>query len=1296
MSKPKSPLKILLIIPLLIALYIALIEVINFSLQKLKTQIPHLFSPPNINIEFKTLKLYPSLMFTVEYANISNENFNISLSKANFSFDLRKLILEEIPINFISISNVSIQLLEQTSLENQESSQTNINIYKLIQKLKNTKILAQEIKISLGDTELKINEANIKIHKDNNIIFNTKTQIKIGTKKIVRLFHSIVEATGIVKIDTNGNIDTLSSTIYLRDNEVLGTITKDIKLTLSKVNDKIEGIALSKEYYGFIEIEKARISGEVFIKNLLEEASQVEEFRNISKLKTMIPEINDIAEEILEETFINFEITPQDTKILVDSKNLKSEIKLSPNHQKIYTSYTPSPNKNLYIFLLEDTLEIKAKNFSFYDEKLDLNLSIKLTDHLLINKSFIKTKYITGNIFDNLRLQNNVITISNKFLYGKINLNTINGKITLEPKFTESILKSIIPIKLDLEIPKLTLNITSNHSLIYGVNENFEINIKSISNTLEINKLILKNQEISANGKIYFIKDSAEGTISLRYKDIRDNISVFYTPKTIQITSPKYGNVRIFPKTFLILLNLNNITIGETQFRKISGFISNGNIKADCIVSLYDISANLELQGTISNLKIPKGYVYTRNKAIEVSGNIKIDSQNIEANLLLDKSQISFQTKDLSTLYLSGTLNNLPLTTGIVKSISGTIRAKINLSESNIINVFEESFSDLDIQTEGIFRKIKIYLVKQKNNIRLNSQIFNYFNIFFVNLTSDNQNNISGQVLSKNRLIPQSKIQSLLNISGKLYNNTFEGKIKVSIDDFSNLNENWEKNITISPEAINMYSYGNGLNLHYSKENITISYVKDRKILYEIRGTIKDNKITGEISGKIPLEFLLVPDFLERLDGKIEFENNKFTIIDNKINIYGKVYISANSLKISLINETFQIPKTPIEIQNSKISFKSLRVISTSKEIIADGIADFMILDNPILDIKLSQTKGTISLKIDLGDLKLEGDAIAPYLNIIGSISFPTIQGKIKLLKNSRVEYILFRVNQQNEFWGYNFAQISEWKLEMEFDNSQFISQILEGKIEKGNLEIKGSIMRNNLSLKGYANLNSGTLKYLGKNFSVDSLQLVFQGNDMDFIPFVNGTLHTFAYDNKTQDNIKIIMDVSGKLTKLKSSFRSEPERTQSEIALILGIPYEFGTTVRQGVSLVGDIGIYEFLSYNIRRYTGLDVFSLRSPIISTYLNSIVEGRYYLTTRELIKGTEILVGKQITPNLLLQYKLSLDVSGDENSLTNILLHNFILGLNIYNFLLELQYSSSIIENQVQFEPKVNIRYNTRF
>lgn len=1293
MKVSRSPLKILLVIPLLIIAYLLFIELVNFSLDKFKKHISSFPLFSGFSVEFENIKLSPSLLFVVENAKVSNQNFVISFSKANLSLDFRKLILERIPVNLISISNVSIQVLNQTFLESQQTQETSNNIFELIQKLKNTKLSAKEITLLSEGIELKINESDIKVQKDGSIVFDTKTQVKLGTRKIVRLFHSIIQATGYLTLDTNGNINNISSTLYLTSNEILGIITKDIKLSFSKSQDKIEGIALSKEYYGFVEIDKNRINGEVFINNLLEEASQVEEFRNISKLKAMIPEINDIAEEILKDTTITFDITPQNILVSIDSKNLKGLFQKTTNSQKISLSYIPSSTKYLFINSLDENFEVKLRNFSFSGEKLDLNLSMEISDYLLITKSYIKTRYLTGNIFDNLKLQNNTIYISNDFLYGRLNFDTTNGNITIEKQTIENFLKDFIPI--NLELPKMTLIITPKHTVIYGVNENIEISVKSISNILEINKFFIKNHNLLANGKIYLIKDRIEGTILLNYKGFQDNISIVYTPSILQITSPRHGTIRSLLKNSITFFDINNIPIGELQLKKISGFVSNNNIYLDSILSLYDISANLKIQGQNNSFTISKGYIYTKNKALEVVGNLKITPQTIEGNLSIDKSQISFQTKDLSSVYISGTLNKLFLSVGLINYINGTIRAKLNLSESNIISFLEEGFADIEIQTEGLFNRVKISFVKQENLIKLNSQIFNYFNIFFLNLNSDNQNNISGQILVKNRLIRQSKIQSLANISGKTFQNKFEGKIKVSIEDFSNLNENWEKNITISPDSISMYGYGDGLNIYYSKESILVSYIRNKKIIYEVRGFKKNDNITGEITGEIPLDFLVIPDFLERLEGKIEFENAKFNITDRKINISGKTFISAKNLKLALINETFQIPKTPIEIQDNKIGFKSSKIIGQSKEIIADGIVDLTSIDNPILDIKLSQTKGTIPLKITLGELNLEGDALS-YIRIAGSISLPTIEGKVKFLKNSKVEYIILPSTVENEFWGYNFAQISEWKLEIEFEKSQFVSQILEGTIENGNVEVRGSIVRNNLSLRGYANLTSGTLKYLGKYFSIDSVQLIFQGNEMDFIPFINGTLYTFTYDNKTEENIKIIMNVSGKLNTLKSSFRSEPERTQSEIALLLGIPYEFGTTVKQGISLAESIGIYELLSYNIRRYTGLDVFSLRSPILSTYLNSLLEGRYYLTTRDLIKGTEISIGKQITPNLLLQYRVSLDVIGNENVLTNVFLHNFIIGLNVYDLLFELQYSSSLKENQVLFEPKLNVRYNRRF
>jgi len=176
-------------------------------------------------------------------------------------------------------------------------------------------------------------------------------------------------------------------------------------------------------------------------------------------------------------------------------------------------------------------------------------------------------------------------------------------------------------------------------------------------------------------------------------------------------------------------------------------------------------------------------------------------------------------------------------------------------------------------------------------------------------------------------------------------------------------------------------------------------------------------------------------------------------------------------------------------------------------------------------------------------------------------------------------------------------------------------------------------------------------------------------------------------------------MRTSGNAMKLNPVFSSEPELSMSEISRILGLSISSTNIAKESLELIESIGIYDFVSYIMKSYTGLDVFYIKSPFVSSYLLSVIDRNYTLSYIDMIKGTEIEIGKNILPWFLVGYKLGFEYVGNDKSTENdfVPLHSFSLGWTYRNLLLELEYSSFISKTKnVEYEPRLDVKFNKRF
>ncbi|MCX8029461.1 MAG: translocation/assembly module TamB [Brevinematales bacterium] len=1287
-------LKILYVIIFVVVIYFFSIFTMNIVLNNFKDDIRVFLSSSGINVDFEYFAITPDLKVFFKDLSISNAILSSKINDVFIHLDVRKLLFDRLPVSYVSLSNVDILLVSSNS---NYTSNIGLNTYDLVRFFQRTRIEINDVNFRWNNIDFKFKELYFRVSK-NYISFDFITQVKIGSRETIKLFATVLNGSSVMSISNDGSIKSLNGILAFTSNEILGVAVDDVKFNFYEDNGSIVGVALGNGYNGYVQIRNSGVEAELYIEDLLSKAYEIESFRNnIIKLKNFVPEIDTIAKSILKDTSIKIKSYSSNTFFSVVSSNLY--VYYLGNYENTYLfGIYKNGNRRIVVNLDSNKLSVYVKSILFAGRDVNLSMVSRLGKVFSVEYSYLDTDVVRGKILDGLKIYSNYLLLDNSYAKVRLDLNKFEGFIVLDKAFSSQILDYL---KLgNLEDLEMSLFFTNTNFVLkmFGENDDLYFGLYLNNYNLVLDNLIIKRLDTSLSGKILISGEKFEGFLTLIRGDLRDYLKVYGDTKAVFINSTKYGNIVLDPQRQLLRLSLTNLDFGNVCLNKVFGLMSYPYVNLSFDISTGVFSSKFIILGNLSNLVVTNGFLYTHTRAVEFYGNIVFDDV-ISGKFRIGNSGIEFNFNPSdSFLSVLGNFDKFPVSYGFLSLVSGRIKVGIDLQKSGFSSI-QEFNADLSLKSEGVFNRIKLSANKMDDSISVVLFLFNYFNTFTISTYFDGSF-VSSKLSFKERIGGVRRDKEILSLSGVFQDDMFKGKIKVNTQGFSGLEEKWDRMIVWSKDFLSVYGDGDGLNIYNSNKVINFSYYRNGTELYSFSGEIGD-RVVGTLKGRIPLSFLLIPGFIDSIDGDVFFENVKVSFDVSTLEATGYGIISIKSVKVSFIDQTFFSEKSRVEFQGNKVIARNIYLLNGNTSVMLSSLIDLKNLSDPTLDITLHQIRGVLNQNLDLGNLKLSG-ASSISLNIKGRANSPIISGNMKLLKGSRVSYLIFYNEQsKDEFWGYNFAQLSEWNLTLNLSESYFESELLEGNIVDGNVLVRGSVARNNLSLTGTVTIGSGFLKYLGRYFNVDNIKMVFYGNEMDFVPFVSGTLYTFTFDNRTEENVKIIMDVSGRITSLRTSYRSEPERAQSEIAMLLGLPTQFRDTVKQGVSFFESVGIYDVLSYNIRRYTGLDVFVFRSPLLSTYFTSILEGNSFFTTRDLIKGTEIRIGKSILSSLLLEYRLVFDTLGDNNVFTNVPLHNFILGVSFYDFFLEFQYGSVVLNDDLgrkimEFEPKVNIRYNRRF
>lgn len=1283
-----SPIKVVILVVLMYLLVIGLANIMVNSNKDVLLEQLEIF---DIHAKIKRVVITPDLLVRLEGVEISNSDFTATLKDIELMIDARKLILRRIPISYLYTSNVVIQLLSIDSSAIGTNQFERKYIHDILSLLQGSRFRFNDITIITEGIRVRINNASINVI-DGNVVFDVLTQIKLELNEATPILQSTLESSGIITMDNQGNISNLNGFLVFTSNYLFNTGIVDVKVHLSKQDNGIVGIFLDPDYYAYMELSSESIKLEIQVYDLLDRLYPASSYLAALIPPEFVPDVEDMFKSILRNSIITFKLSRNETFLNVISTNFYVYYERLGEDTTLKVRYRNANSKRLSIDLENGVLSFSIKNFYLGKLKLDGYFLSEVKDNIKINSSYIGIGPVKGSLLNGMIINSNRIVVVNSYLDGSIRLDKLDGRIEIKDKLLSQILENVPFLNSSNIVVVVSFSNTNFLLHINGENDQVIADVRINNNFINIKRLNIKNLELSLEGEILYNSDYATGIVKLKRQNIEDYFRVTGNSSKISLVSRKYGSIDLDVKALLVKLSLKDIPLGDLTLTKLQGIVGD-NINVEIGLKFGTFHLKSDLIGSFESIVITNGFIYTETRAVEFSGDLKI-SDVVISRLKIGDSRILVILGLPERLDIIADFKKLPLAFGVVSWIDGSLRTRLNMTKKHLYEMIEEIIADIYLKTEGIFNRVRLNAYKDES-IKINATIVNYYNIFYL-YTVFNKYSLSSRLYFKERVGNARTSRDAVQIIGRFLEDKFEGWVNVDTQGFSGLNEKWQRKLVVGGNIIKLEGTGDGLNIYKDSGTLTVSYTRNNEKLYEYKAEIQEGVVDGYLNGKVPVEFLIVPGFVDNIEGILEFGKTRVVIKPDGLDMHGYAILSLKSIRINFINSVFSVQRANVELRDSKIIAKNIPLSSGNITVNVSSVIDLKNIGDPSLDISIVNLRGNLSLNLDLGGgLIIQGPSVA-NLNIRGRANAPQISGNIRLLDNSKVYYFIVQVGQIDEFFGYNFSQLADWNLSISITNSHFESEVINGRVDYGNIVVKGSFAKNTLLLTGSANISSGDLIYLGRNFNIDNLKIVFSGEEMDFVPFVSGTLYTYAFDNRTEENVRVILDVSGKATSIRSSFRSQPERSQSEIASLLGLPTELRGTLKQGISLIEKVGLYEALSYNVRRYTGLDVFTFRSPFVSTYFLSLVEGNPFFTFRDIIKGTELRIGKNIIPNVLLEYRLLLDTVGSEREFTNVVLHNFIVSWSIYNFLLEFQYSSSLVENKPVFEPRLNVRYNRRF
>jgi hypothetical protein len=1314
----------IVVVFLIFIVYFALITLTNSLLNSNKNEIRNFMSNFGVSFDFSEIRLSYDLNLYVSDLKISMSNFGFYSEKTYFGLDIRKALLGKLPVSKMSIFNSGISIYSEfTNKESPEGDYEKL-LSDVLDRIGNLSVESKNLKLAYigsdfsGDLLLK--QFSAKVINGESVLFDLFSELDVSLGKSITFAKTELSTTGILTLK-DGKISTLSGKVSLGNSELLRVKLKDINFNFFFSKGQLVGTGFSEHYNIDFELSRNGVKLNAEVLNFIDKGDFFTNYEaDISLYKNT--EVEAILDDLLR--YFSLQIVVSNNGAIdlgLKSSNTYLEYHKVNDGDKLSFLYTNS-DRYIKVQKVNNFLIASGHKVNVFGNVVNLYVSTVLSSN---NIKFNSTElYINGvpvNFIDNLNVSNNLLVVNNNYIKGSVNLSDLTGTLELRDNLLSSLLEVLkinFPFHLDgyaaIKMERGKVMTGLNFSLLDGY-----ILIKS--NEVELQNVRVIPYGITINGKGFKTNDNFKFNSLVKLKDEvipHEVIPREVIPLSIDLFK---NNLRIVGKDNIFIdgdiskgifnVGIYNISLGGFEIKAINfrTSLNEKQINGKADISFSNFRLKGDLKGNLDDINID-GYLYSQSRTLEVVGEIFPKGKEL-AKFKIDDSTIAFSTEnggilsvdvDLKKLYLPNAFN-LPVT-----KLSGNAVLRIDLSETNIFKSIVYAKGYIVSYLNGLFYKSDVSFYVDKDKVNISGNLYNYFNVVSMELDLPKE---YGDVYFETQVLPRIKSRkqapNYIRFNGNLNDGRLNGKLITRINDFSGLREIWDRSLEWSSEGIKLIGDGDGLNILYSNDKLSLSYIRENKLLYTMDGS-RDNSsgnFVVKVNGTMPLEFLIIPDFITSIKDLKLTTSDLSVIITKKgdIELVGNSKVSGNSVKLSLVKDELRNISGNIVMNKSRIGFDNVLSKSGNGIVYVLGGIDIDNISNPFLDLIITN-KGTIRAILDISGLKVEGDANVG-MKLSGFVDNPYLSGVVNFFENSKVYYFLSSYSPpvvEDESITPNFAQILNFSsLILKFDRDlYFKSEIIEGYTKSlSTIQINGSVFKNTLSLSGDVLLEDGTLNYLGRIFNINQVKLVFSGKEMYFVPYVIGEFYKYSFDSSRNEQVKIIMKTSGNAMKLNPVFSSEPELSMSEISRILGLSISSTNIAKESLELIESIGIYDFVSYIMKSYTGLDVFYIKSPFVSSYLLSVIDRNYTLSYIDMIKGTEIEIGKNILPWFLVGYKLGFEYVGNDKSTENdfVPLHSFSLGWTYRNLLLELEYSSFISKTKnVEYEPRLDVKFNKRF
>ncbi len=1259
-------------------------------------------------VEYSSAAMSPLFEFYLKDLKVSNESLNLSLYQMKFHLSPVNFIVGKNVLDNVFISNISLVILSgNSSGTNHVELKRYLSEY--VSNFGNVKVFIADGSVLLGGSRLHFNKFLIQ-NQDGDISVDIITYLQLLPLSFGEMsnFASFkVDTSLILKPHENFGVKGI---IKVKDINIYSYSVDEISLLIFGDLDLVQVFGFNEKYSTEIKISNfSQVEGKFSIEDLIGDKITIQTREYISNLGY----VSDLIRSVLSRSDIEFFWGNGNYYLSVNSSSLNLLLSGDKAGAKILLNSTTS--NGTLSFYFQDSMGFGSfRNIQMMGNRIDGRFVVSLSGelnsvnvyNLMVNrKSFIYPLRLEfkdlGNIVFRSKVLEGHFSLSEKpfvdfdakteFLYllsdalklGIPNVGNGSIRVNLDPLgyfygvLDTDLVSSEIYVRNGLvRLKKMNfrfLGIDSSGNLTIDTNQNL-VGVLEVKTPIE---KFFTEVRISTNRVYIFSKD----------KLLLDGI--------------------ILGKSFKLNFLVNNFNFGNFYIEKVSGFVTELTNNFSINLKAYGLSSKFDLfyNKSANKVNIYRGFAYTFDKSFSFSGFIDIASLYSEINISPgSKLRLSLNGDQLDVDLFLTKFSLRPLSDPIYEfSLYGKLT--LDISKTNWVDFIRYADIYGDAKLFGFFYKASFKVTKFDDKILSKLTLHNFENIFYVNYEDRDTTkklDILATPVSGKKFPRAYGGVSLTNSEGG-----WSGKLKVNISEFSGLNENWERNIFLSSQGIiSISGFGDGVNAYISpKDSIHFSYFRNSVELYRIQGNYDREAYKLKVLGRIPLNFLLIPGLISRFDGYLEPDNFTVIVYDSpfRIAFSGKVNLVAKALNFEIFRNTFKYVKGSIAGNQSVLSSSDITLSDGENEIRLVAKVDFTHrIDNPYIDLLVEVLKGNLFFNIDTGDFSAFARAVGK-VRIYGRADSPIITGNIRSFENSQFTFNTMRQISPNNLSNDlppSFIQLMKWdRFVIHIEKGlNFYSEFIRGySSDPSEIILNGSIFDKTLALYGTVTLGRGELRYFGKFFEIESIKLEFKGKSFDFVPRVYGKLYAYVYDNVNLERVKIFMDVDGDATKLNPVFYSDPYRTQTEISLLLGINTDTSGLTKESIELVESLGVYDIISYNIRKFSGLDIFNVRSSFVSYYIFSFMDNRRITSLQDMLSGTTLSIGKYILPSLLVEYTLSFETFGDNTSQSSVLLHNFGIGWSIYNLDLGFSYSSYISENkQIMFEPKFNVKYIKRF